>query len=73
MRYLRTKNGVVLYSVGRSQTDNGGWSGQGRDDEVWVLGVDDRQDPLNPSFARDALIAHNVRWNCHRRTGVTVH
>jgi hypothetical protein len=57
MRYLKTGNGVVLYSVGRSQTDNGGWNGQGRDDSVWVLGTDDRQDPLKKISEHDALLA----------------
>ena len=65
MRYLKTGNGVVLYSVGRSQTDNGGWSGQGRDDEVWVLGTDDRQDPLEQISEQDALLARLKHMGVH--------
>ena len=65
MRYLKTGNGVVLYSVGRSRTDNGGWNGQGRDDLVWVLGTDDRQDPLEKTSEQDTVLARLKRLGVH--------
>jgi len=68
MRYLKTGNGVVLYSVGLSRTDNGGWNGQGRDDLVWVLGTDDRQDPLENESEQDAVLARLKRLGVHVRT-----
>jgi len=67
MRYLKTGNGVALYSVGLSRTDNGGWNGQGRDDLVWVLGTDDRQDPLEKLSEQDAVLARLKRLGVHLR------
>ncbi len=65
MRYLKTGNGIVLYSVGGSRTDNGGWNGQGRDDLVWVLGTDDRQDPLEKTSEQDTVLARLKRLGVH--------
>ncbi|MBN78943.1 MAG: hypothetical protein CMJ70_02285 [Planctomycetaceae bacterium] len=45
LRYLRMKNGVLLYGVGHSKTDHGGRNDNGRDDQIFLIGSDDRPDP----------------------------
>lgn len=49
LRYIRMPHGAVVYSVGRSRTDHGGWgyskAASARDDVVFRIGSDDRLDP----------------------------
>ncbi|MBB75702.1 MAG: hypothetical protein CMJ75_14450 [Planctomycetaceae bacterium] len=49
LRYIRMTDGAVVYSVGRSRTDHGGWgyskAAPARDDVVFRIGSDDRLDP----------------------------
>ena len=45
LRYLRMKNGVLLYGVGHSKTDHGGRNDNGRADQIFLIGSADRPDP----------------------------
>ena len=56
MRYLKTKDGVLLYGLGYSRKDHGGGLAPDSDDEVFVLGTDNRQGPLK-NAEQDLLIA----------------
>lgn len=55
LRYIRMPHGAVVYSVGRSRTDHGGWgyskAAPARDDVVFRIGSDDRLDPAGPSVS----------------------
>ena len=59
LRYRKLEKGALLYSVGPSGTDNGGWFypswDPSRDDRVFLVGKDDRTDVLGNPVERTLL------------------
>jgi hypothetical protein len=59
LRYRKLEEGALLYSVGASGIDNGGWShpswDSSRDDRVFLVGKDDRTDVLGNPVERTLL------------------
>ena len=70
IRYLRLKAGALVYTVGRNEVDDGGWpydtgpfNEQYTDDEVFLLGHDNRSPPTGYRLPRSTIPGRKINVN----------
>ena len=80
LSYIRMPHGAVVYSVGRSRTDHGGWgyskAASARDDVVFRVGSDNRLDPAGAPVSLLDLpgrLEFSSSYGSGRLTAVSLH